>query len=86
MSTKTLRTYAIAAAVALSAVAVSAPAFAWGAGAPDSAYDSLPGVNGNAPRGHAYYNYAPGYYDYAPGYSNGYSTGRYAPPDSYGFR
>ena len=39
MSTK-IKMFAIAAAVALTAaVSASAPAFAWGGGAPDSSYD-----------------------------------------------
>jgi hypothetical protein len=56
---KSLRQHAVAAAFAFATVAVgSAPAFAWGAGAPDSAYavyyDQPAQVK---PQAHAYYNY-----------------------------
>lgn len=80
MSKKNIKTYAIAAAVALSAVAASAPAFAWGSGAPDSAYDNASGSNtAAAPRGHVYYNYAPNAVRSNGGYVQ-------SGPDSYGFR
>lgn len=54
MVTKSLTNYAVAAAFMLSAIAASsAPAFAWGAGAPDNLYGSNSG---------SFYDY----YDYAP--------------------
>jgi hypothetical protein len=52
MSTKNFRMFAIAAAVALTAVVASAPAFAWGSGAPTNSYDQ-------STRGH-YYDYYQG--------------------------
>ena len=53
MATTTLKAYVIAAAIALTAVAASAPAFAWGAGAPTNSYDQTT-------QGSGYYDYAPG--------------------------
>ena len=41
MATKTVKTYVIAVAIALTAIAGSAPAFAWGAGAPTNSYDQV---------------------------------------------
>lgn len=59
MSKKTVRMsiYALAAAATLGAVtAATVPAFAWGSGAPDNAYDQ-------AAQGSSSYS---GYYNYAP--------------------
>jgi hypothetical protein len=61
---RTFRQYAVAAGLVLATVAAgSAPAFAWGAGAPDSAYSvyyEQPAQQAK-PQARAYYNYvAPG--------------------------
>jgi len=58
---KSFREHAVAAAFAFAAVAAvgSAPAFAWGAGAPDSAYSVYYDHPAQAKqRAHAYYDYA----------------------------
>jgi hypothetical protein len=80
--TKSFKSRAAVAVVALAALTAGvAPAFAWGAGAPDSAYSVYDNDSASAPaptlvrtkhRTHAYYDYAAprGSYDYVAPQAN----------------
>lgn len=87
MTSNVLRNYVLAAALTLgAAVAASAPAFAWGAGAPDSAYDSVVQGN-NAANGKGFYDYAPGVAQgNVPNVSYGTTVPSPGPNRSYGVR
>lgn len=73
MATKAFRNLAVAAAITVTAAAAgSAPALAWGVGAPDNAYDSV--LRGNSASASSSTTSRPGaYYNYAPGYMPGYA-------------